>query len=50
LSKAIQAVRAHGTELTVIGVVTKKGVLLETDGRASRLENKGWEHFRPRKK
>jgi thiamine-monophosphate kinase len=50
LSKAIQAVRAHGTELTVIGVVTKKGVLLEKDGRASRLENKGWEHFRPRKK
>jgi len=46
LSKANKAVERFGTELTVIGVVTRSGILIEKDGKARPLENNGWEHFR----
>jgi len=46
LAKACKALKRYGTELTVIGVVTRSGILIEKDGKARALENKGWEHFR----
>jgi thiamine-monophosphate kinase len=46
LLKASKALKRLGTELTVIGVVTRSKILIEKDGKAQPLENKGWEHFR----
>ena len=46
LSKASKALARFGTKLTVIGVVSRSGILIEKDGTAHPLENKGWEHFR----
>ena len=46
LAKARTAIEGCGTELTVIGVVTRSKVLLEKDGKMRPLPNKGWEHFR----
>lgn len=45
------AVEAHGSTLTVIGRATKeKAVTITRDGKRRRLENLGWEHFRPSRK
>jgi thiamine-monophosphate kinase len=46
LAKASKALKRLGTELTVIGVVTRSKIFLEKDGKAQPLANKGWEHFR----
>jgi thiamine-monophosphate kinase len=50
LAKASAAVNSQGTELTVIGVVTEKGVVMKRGNKLMDLEDRGWEHFRPRKK
>lgn len=50
LDLVVKAVGSHGTELTVIGEVTRKGISIKKDGKVSRLGNHGWEHFKPPKK
>jgi thiamine-monophosphate kinase len=47
IEKAQKMLRKHGTDLTVIGTVTKKKNIVLLDGESKRiLENKGYEHFK----
>jgi thiamine-monophosphate kinase len=47
---ARRAVEGHGCRFTIIGKVIEKGLFLWKDGKGKRLEDLGWEHFRPVKK
>jgi thiamine-monophosphate kinase len=44
------AVEKHGCRFSVIGKVIEKGIFLQKEGKASRLKDLGWEHFRPVRK
>jgi thiamine-monophosphate kinase len=47
VEKAQKSLKKHGTNLTVIGTVTKKKNIVLFDGKNKRiLENKGYEHFK----
>jgi len=47
LAKASAAVNSQGTQLTVIGVVTEKGIVLKKGKKVKDIEDRGWEHFSP---
>jgi thiamine-monophosphate kinase len=50
IDQAVKSIESLGSKLTLIGKVTKeKKIILIEEGKRSLIQNRGYEHFRPKK-